>query len=139
MAIYLGKSGKSYGPFSDAEYQKLLSDGKLFEYSYQWDEGKKSWRALDPAPATFLVSTGALVTYGKSGDTLLKGAMERSTETGCEWKVPSEPVALSEKQKIILVIHDVNGKKTLRKEGRIMSRERHTDGSWLYRILYKAA
>jgi hypothetical protein len=48
--IYLGKHGKIYGPFSGEEFEKFHETGKIYEFTWIWDESLNNWKSLDPAP-----------------------------------------------------------------------------------------
>lgn len=56
--IYLGKSGKAYGPYTEKELESLQSQGLLSEFQWLWDENQKCWQALEPAPAPLITKVG---------------------------------------------------------------------------------
>lgn len=47
---YLGKLGQVHGPFSQEQFDQMLTSGKINDFSWLWDFSAKSWKPLDPAP-----------------------------------------------------------------------------------------
>ena len=48
--IYLGKSGKIYGPYSQREVETLVSQGAAF--TWIWDHSGSAWQPIEAAPAS---------------------------------------------------------------------------------------
>lgn len=49
-AIYLYRSGRTEGPFTDEDFGRLRAEGRLRDYSWYWDDRKSGWRPVDPPP-----------------------------------------------------------------------------------------
>src|SRR4051812_31036591 len=48
MTTYLSKTGKIFGPFTDAEILGLKSSGEYVTFSWQWTQGSPSWQPINP-------------------------------------------------------------------------------------------
>ena len=49
--IFLGKEGKTFGPFQPDEYNRMFAEGKLSEYSWIWDSKAEAWKPIEAPPA----------------------------------------------------------------------------------------
>jgi len=91
--IYLAKSGKIFGPFTQKDVDDLHSSGQIQTYSWMWKEEKNQWQALDPAPShsphqpaktsSSSISAGweAICHNFKQ---IISGTLDTVTEMGCE-------------------------------------------------------
>lgn len=48
--IYLAKRGEVLGPFSQTEFEKLKTTGRIWDYSWIWDDAKHVWAPVDLPP-----------------------------------------------------------------------------------------
>ncbi|HLE01444.1 MAG TPA: hypothetical protein VJB59_14370 [Bdellovibrionota bacterium] len=55
--IYLGKSGRAFGPYTQDEFDSMKTSGKLRDFSWTWNAKAKEWSPLDPAPPPLSLST----------------------------------------------------------------------------------
>ena len=49
--IFLGRLGKIYGPYSKQEFERFHESGKIYEFTWIWDDTNNGWKSLDPAPS----------------------------------------------------------------------------------------
>ncbi len=94
VGVYLGKSGKIYGPYERVEFDQLVSDGKLGEYHWIWDTRASQWKPTEPPPPPPVSEPGAgtgtlhrdwstvqAVCFDNSH--LVGGTLNKITEIGC--------------------------------------------------------
>ena len=89
--IYLGKSGKMFGPYSQREFEQMAVDGRLDQFVWMWKELEKKWIPIEAPPS--LIPTSALsfriqaICYDISQ--VVQGTLEAITQTGCRLVSPA--------------------------------------------------
>lgn len=53
---FLGKAGKIHGPFSKREFDQMIAEGKLGQFTWIWDWKERSWKTIElpPPPIPYL-------------------------------------------------------------------------------------
>lgn len=145
-AIYLGKNGKTFGPYTEAEFQAMITSGELVEFSWIWDHDKSSWKTIDqppPMPVGSPEKTKAKAQKQASWDsvqailynafTLVQGELKSVTETGCQLVCRSPDSHLSCGSVVSLNLFEGNlDKKTLSLNAKILAVEPAEGGQWRY-------
>ncbi len=93
-SVFLGRSGRVFGPFTQNELDELSSKGRLSEYHWIWDWKTMAWKSIEappPAPTEAQgTSSGGTGTHwelveviGFDSSRLVRGKLKWITETGC--------------------------------------------------------
>lgn len=141
--IYLGRRGKSFGPFSKAEIEAMRLSGELENYSFVWNQAELAWKMLETPPPPPGARPAPQAQVRPSGyeaichdhTTLVSGALENVTEAGCDLVCAdnSDSPRLGLKSMLLLNVLDnanqkaVNVRATL---SEIIRREK----AWVYRL-----
>ncbi len=48
--IFLGKFGKSYGPFTSEEYDQMHTSGKISDFTWIWESKNQIWKPIELPP-----------------------------------------------------------------------------------------
>ena len=144
--IYLGKNGKTFGPFSEDEFQQMMTDGRLVEFSWIWDPKKSSWKTLDQPPPV-PVGDADLKPSKKAKDSLnwdsvqailynahsmIEGKLQSVTETGCQLICAHPSTEFSNGSLASLNLLDPKGEHSQKVIAKILAMERAAGGSWSY-------
>lgn len=117
---FLGKAGKIHGPFSKHEFDQMIAEGKLGQFTWIWDWKERAWKTIElpPPPVPYLPNTQSPVPASPSSPVphslvtptspspewsilqaicfnrvaLMKGMLSFATETGCTLISPSQKV-----------------------------------------------
>lgn len=100
--VYLAKSGRVFGPYTERNMMEMESSGELSRFSWVWKSSAPGWQPLDPMPAPLDESTVVASEPARKsrshlrlvGDTIegvchdyrnvVAGTVVRVTEAGCE-------------------------------------------------------
>lgn len=47
---YLGKDGKTFGPYTEADLDKLNETGEIYEYTWIWESAESGWQPIQAPP-----------------------------------------------------------------------------------------
>lgn len=159
---FLAKGGKTVGPFSQTEIEKMRLSGKYEEYTWVWDETVSRWEAIDPAPLPPSVSANATSNQATAPVapqrdrrshsfaaqqiqavcfnhlTALSGSLDQVTDAGCEFstQMGSTEPEFQVQLPISLHLYDTKTSRSMKVMGRVGRVERR-DGRWHYRIHWK--
>ena len=149
--IYLGKLGRAFGPYTEAEIEELKDTGAIRQFSWIWNHKMETWEPLDPAPAPIDVKRQARVTTIARHDLTaplevvchdriraICGEIREISESGCvlvSQDVSGDPV-FSENSEIRLNLLDPKNGRAADVRGRLgrISREK---GRWKYRVSWR--
>jgi hypothetical protein len=56
--IYLGKSGRIFGPYTDRDVSEMRATGELERFSWIWQSSAPGWQAIDPPPPPVVEGAG---------------------------------------------------------------------------------
>ncbi|MBI2711616.1 MAG: hypothetical protein HYX41_01965 [Bdellovibrio sp.] len=151
--IFLGKNGKTFGPFTEDEFQELMKQGRLAEYSWIWDHQKSTWKTLDQPPPTPVETSQKLSTAAKKAAdhvsshwesvrgilynafSLLEGNLKSVTETGCRFvcKDPHSDLSCGTWVSLNLYSPEINhGSTSIKVVAKILALEADPKGGWSY-------
>lgn len=98
-AIYLGKSGKVFGPYSMQEFDQMSVNGKLDDFIWMWNQEQKKWNPIEAAPPAPMLEVSGHPEKLMSWDQvkaicydlnhLVSGTLESITQTGCKLVAPA--------------------------------------------------
>ena len=162
LEVYLGKSGKVFGPFSREEYDQMFADDQLSKYTWLWDWKLNAWKPLDvppPPPEGLSLPLNAGANAGAAGGVrsgaevdwstiqgilfdrfcIAGGKIQKVTETGCTFV--TEDVSEGEacgprfplKSRAEVNLFDASLKKCTRTPVTIVSVE-HQGQAWVYQV-----
>lgn len=153
--IYLGKMGKAFGPYSEAQLQQLKASGSLREFSWIWDAQQQSWAPLDPPPAPltqsqFNAASPAERTLFRHDSILpleaichnrrsaITARLRLVSETGCELISPlEEEPPFPANCQVALNLLDPRTGKSVELPVRLAGLGR-SGGAWRYRVLWES-
>lgn len=147
-SIYLAKSGKISGPFTDDELEKLQATGDLYRYHWIWSHADSSWRPID-APPTMSpeqwesraeTDLSDYDVIGFSGSTLASGVLKNLDEIGCDFYTPGKETYPKFRSSNVIRVNLLNPKtlQMVNVETQI-SRVFRTDDGWAYRLKWKGS
>lgn len=96
---YLAREGKTFGPFTDSDIERLRRNGTFTDYHWMWADASGKWEAVvkmpvgPPAKQGTAVggafsATRALVLFGKRGEAgMHEGTILTKGALGCEIEV----------------------------------------------------
>lgn len=165
-AIYLGKNGKTFGPYTEEEFQNLMTSGELSEFSWIWDHAKSAWKTIDQPPpmpvgAPEHPSTKKQTQEAKAQNqrvwssvqailynafSLIQGELNSVTETGCQLvcQHPDSQLAMGSVVSLNLFEPSTTGdkkgtdKKSHSVTAKILAIEPAANGQWNYLLRWEA-
>lgn len=97
--IFLGKSGKIFGPYTQEEFDQMSVDGVLHQFVWMWSDSENKWCPIElPPPPVLPVQTPLRPSVQVSAKIsaicfdlshLLYGELECMTQTGCTFVAPA--------------------------------------------------
>lgn len=145
MAMYLGKGGRVFGPFSEQEMEDLKLSAEIENYTYLWDDASGQWFNIDPLPPAPGTSEAAAAdkNAGEISDEaichnsqeLVSGWLTQITDMGCELvsSNPSDTPELGINTSCVLNVMDAARRKAMNVKARLVESTRR-DGHWVYRL-----
>lgn len=156
--IFLGKKGRSYGPYTPSELEALRASGELKDYFWIWDLDEKKWIPLDPPPPPIPEEALEKNATPRKGhplrhDTLLdleaichnaktavSGSLRRVSEQGCEMVIRSSSHAttppFAKNAKLFLNLLDPESGKTEDLSAVLLGVSRK-ENQWIYQIQWR--
>ncbi|MCM2278522.1 MAG: hypothetical protein NDJ89_10650 [Oligoflexia bacterium] len=104
-AIFLGRAGKKFGPYTHAEIQALRESGELASYSWIWEDAA-GWKPLDcPPPEPASVSDEEVPSPPSDAPTTASAA---PTRTPAPARAPAPATRVSEARSLAfdVICHD---------------------------------
>ncbi|MBN22558.1 MAG: hypothetical protein CL678_14845 [Bdellovibrionaceae bacterium] len=145
---YLGRKGKIFGPYTEAEYENLLASGEIENFRYLWNAKNQDWIPLEPAPAQTpeAYDLGSKVSHSAKPQvsnplwqavchdlkTAVKGLVGQVTETGCMIYSDSTE-SLKKGSKILLHLFDPKLQKSIQIRA-VLSEVQRQNAGWSYQI-----
>lgn len=146
--IWLGKSGKIFGPYSEKQYEALQTEGRLSDYTWIWDEKKQAWSPLEtPPPPPVLKSSSRKGSTPEHWEVVchnfkdaFSGRITSFHEQGGVILSTHESLmpVLSEKSKIYLNLLETKSGKSLCVQATLRSVQRTRQG-WSYQVEWESA
>ncbi len=141
--IFLGKSGKVFGPFTGTEIDQFRSKGELNKYVWIWDTSKK-WTPIEAPPPNPDASQSFDAGWdwnrseviGHDHDRLISGKLAEVTQTGCDLISQGGRANWARDQKIVLNVYDPVAKACRRFITQVFEVVRSGDG-WVYRLRWE--
>lgn len=148
--IFLARFGKVHGPLTEHELTALHESGRIQEYTWLWDSRANQWKPIDPPPPPLAVNLDSaharrpgeatpsfglpngLLAIAHDTRSVVSGAIERVTETGCEL-VCGVSSGLSSSGRVFLNLLDPKSGKAVNVAGKLFD-SAHTPRGWVYKI-----
>ncbi len=139
--FYLGKKGKSFGPFTTAEIEAMRLSGELEAYSYLWNDSDQSWKTIEAAPPPPGLTPAPQISEHQyeaichDTNTIVSGALENVSESGCDLicRDNSDSPRLGVKALLMLNVLDNAGKKAVNVKASLSEIVRR-EKTWVYRL-----
>ncbi len=135
--IYLGRSGKISGPFSESEFDELIASGEIENFRWVWEPRTSQWKPIELPPPSVVLGkmspqVSALCSDGKN---ILSGRISQATETGCDLSIETDSASprFAEKSRIKLHLLDESSGAAVHVPAKILSISR-SNGQWSYRV-----
>jgi len=147
---YLGKQGKTYGPFSQRDFDELLSSGKIDEYFWLWDFKAKSWKPLEAPPPPIVEGENGQISVVPISNELalpnagfqaichdfhhaISGELARITQGGCDLIAPFNQGGspFGENSQIFINLFESQTGKSIQVKAKL-ARVSHGKSGWRY-------
>ena len=145
--IYLGRRGKSYGPYSSTQLDQMRLSGELETFTFRWDDDSLAWKPLENAPpppgaspVSSAVASGGIEAICHDFTTIVSGLLQNVSELGCDLVSHdgSDGPRLGLKAKLVLNVVDKTGKQAMNVNASLSDVVRR-DSAWVYRIRWSHA
>ncbi len=139
--IYLGRRGRSYGPYSEAQLETMRLSGELETFTFRWDDAEGGWRTLEkmpPPPGSSAVaapSSDGIEAICHDFNVIVSGLLENVSDLGCDLvaRDRSDGPRLGVKSRLVLNVVDKTGKQGMNVKASLSDVVRR-DQHWVYRI-----
>lgn len=141
--IYLGRRGKSFGPFSRAEIEAMRLSGELEKYAFVWSPSENAWKTLETPPPPPGANPAPQAAARPSGyeavchdhTTLVSGALENVSEAGCDLVCldSADSPRLGLKSMLLLNVLDNASQKAVNVQATLSEIVRR-EKAWVYRL-----
>ncbi len=156
LGIYLARSGKVHGPFTEPELEKMMASGQIQQFTWIWDQKTSAWKALDPAPAPLSLEGSAPAKRAARGtaatatdphaiqvvchdfQTLIAGSLAQITETGCELlstDLGGNPKFTPQSRLILNLLNEKTGQ-AMNVQAKLLGVAR-VEGAWSYKLRWE--
>jgi hypothetical protein len=139
--IFLGKNGKIFGPYHQRDYDQMLSNGSLMNFTWIWDWKASNWQLLEMPPALITEDLNSLerdipiqaVCFNKKH--IISGRLDMITENGCILVAENnnDKRSFSAKSSIEVNLYNLKSKKSVTIDASISSMD-YKNRRWIYCI-----
>ena len=137
--VFLGKNGKIFGPYQQCDYDQMLSNGSLTQFTWIWDWKGSTWKLLEMPPPPIsdnseqqerAIPIQAVCFNMKD---IMSGKLELITESGCILVAEkgSERLTFAPQSRVELNLYNIQSKKSVTVEASINTID-YKNRRWIY-------
>jgi hypothetical protein len=142
---YLGKKGRSFGPFTLEQIKEFRLNGQIKNYSFLWNSETKAWRPIEPPPVPPIevdnhVEEKAPSWIGAEAvchdfQEIVSGRLEHITDAGCDLICTDaqESPRLALDSSLLLNVFDPSSNRGINVKASLSEITRR-DGVWIYHL-----